>query len=109
MHPFSTPWKHQKTVRFSDVFRGQRKGALGTNGLRKYLEEIASLLCAIDKIVNEWFFDWCVSDLFSVNPDSSVIMNDFYDFWMTSVAVSGGFFLYKSAVRFVFIICFNVL
>ena len=22
MHPFSTPWKHQKTLRFSDVFRG---------------------------------------------------------------------------------------
>ena len=21
MHPFSTPWKHQKTLRFSDVFR----------------------------------------------------------------------------------------
>ena len=33
MHSFSTPWKHQKTVRFSDVFRGWRKGALGTNGL----------------------------------------------------------------------------
>ena len=65
---------------------------MGTNGLRKYLEEIASLLCAIDKIVNEWFFDWCVSDLFSVNPDSSVIMNDFYEFWMTFVAVSGGVF-----------------
>ena len=22
MHPYSTTWKHQKTVRFSDVFRG---------------------------------------------------------------------------------------
>ena len=33
MHPFSTPWKHQKTVRFSDVFWGQRKGALGTDEL----------------------------------------------------------------------------
>ena len=33
MHPFSVPWKYQKTLRFSDVFRGQRKGALGTNGL----------------------------------------------------------------------------
>ena len=31
MHPFSTPWKHKKTVSFSDVFKGQRKGALGTN------------------------------------------------------------------------------
>ena len=34
MHLFSTPWKHQKTW-FSDVFREQRKGALGTNGLKK--------------------------------------------------------------------------
>ena len=33
MHPFSTPWKLQKTVRFPNVFRGQRRGALGTNGL----------------------------------------------------------------------------
>ena len=33
MHPFSPPWKHLKTVRFSDAFRGQRKGAFGTNGL----------------------------------------------------------------------------
>ena len=32
MHLFSTPWKHQKTVRFS-VFRGVEKRALGTNGL----------------------------------------------------------------------------
>ena len=22
VHPFATPWKHEKTVRFSDVFRG---------------------------------------------------------------------------------------
>ena len=22
IHPFSTPWKNQKTLRFSDVFRG---------------------------------------------------------------------------------------
>ena len=35
MHPFSTPCKHQKTVRFSDVFKGQRKSALGTNALMK--------------------------------------------------------------------------
>ena len=36
MHPFPgvDPWKHQKTLRFPDVFRGQRKGALGTNGLK---------------------------------------------------------------------------
>ena len=33
IHPFCTSWKHQKTVRFSDVFREYRKGALGKNGL----------------------------------------------------------------------------
>ena len=27
------PWKHQKTVRFTHVFRGYGKGALGTNRL----------------------------------------------------------------------------
>ena len=36
MHPFSTHWKHQKTVGFSDVFRGYRKDALTTNGLKKH-------------------------------------------------------------------------
>ena len=35
MHPFSTPWKHQKIVRFSDAFWRQRKGAVGTNGLKR--------------------------------------------------------------------------
>ena len=30
MHPFSTPWKHQTIVWFSDVFRGLRKGCIGT-------------------------------------------------------------------------------
>ena len=35
MHPCSTPWKHQKFLRFFDVFRGQRKGDLGTNRLRE--------------------------------------------------------------------------
>ena len=37
IHPFSTPWKHQKTLRFSDVFRGQRMAVLGTNGLTSHL------------------------------------------------------------------------
>ena len=30
MQPFSNHWKHQKTLRFSDVFWGSRKGALAT-------------------------------------------------------------------------------
>ena len=33
MHPFSTPRKNQKNVRFSDVFMGYINGVLGTNGL----------------------------------------------------------------------------
>ena len=35
MHPFSTPWKHQKTFRFYNVFKGQRKCVLEANGLRR--------------------------------------------------------------------------
>ena len=34
MHTFSKPWKYQKTVKFSDIFRVKRKGALGRNGLK---------------------------------------------------------------------------
>ena len=33
MPPFSTTWKHEKTISFS-VFRGQGKGALGTDELK---------------------------------------------------------------------------
>ena len=32
---FYTPWKHKKTFRFSDVFRGYRKATPGYNGLIK--------------------------------------------------------------------------
>ena len=38
LHPFSTPWKHQKTVTFCDVFRGVEKGCIENelvNSLRK--------------------------------------------------------------------------
>ena len=31
---FYTPWKHQKTFRFSDVYRGYRKATLGCNGIK---------------------------------------------------------------------------
>ena len=37
MHPFSIIWKHQKILWLSDVFRGKRKCALGTNGLKHHL------------------------------------------------------------------------
>ena len=29
MHPFSTPWKHQETLRSSDVFQGVEKECIG--------------------------------------------------------------------------------
>ena len=39
--PFVYPWKHQKTFQFSDVFRENTKGALGTSGLNmKYYPSI---------------------------------------------------------------------
>ena len=34
---FYTPWKHQKTFRFSDVFRGYRKATPSCNGLIRRL------------------------------------------------------------------------
>ena len=42
MHPFSTPWKDQETLLFSDVFRVYRKFTLGKNGLKR-----------VDKLANE--------------------------------------------------------
>ena len=35
--------KTKKTVKFSDVFKGQKKGALGTNGL-KHLRPLSIVL-----------------------------------------------------------------
>ena len=37
MHTFSISWKHQKILRFSNVFREYRKVVLGTNRLRKFV------------------------------------------------------------------------
>ena len=53
-HPFSTPWKDQKTLRFSDVLKGQRKGTLGTIGLRQILSQMFS--CELCKIFETTFF-----------------------------------------------------
>ena len=43
MHLFSTPWKYQKTLWFSDIFREQKKGALGMNGLTRFIPMITTL------------------------------------------------------------------
>ena len=47
MYPFSNPRKHQKSVRFSDVFRGEKKGALGMNGLK------TNSIIVKDKVINK--------------------------------------------------------
>ena len=47
---FLYPWKHQKTLRISDVLTGQRKGALETNGLNLQRK---NQLCAVLIIFHE--------------------------------------------------------
>ena len=46
------PCKRKKTSRFSDVYSGQRKGALGTNGLTKYFRFSYYFK------ESAWFSDW---------------------------------------------------
>ena len=40
MHPFYNSWKNKKTLRFSDVFKGSRNGALETNELMNLVYNI---------------------------------------------------------------------
>ena len=51
MHPFSTPQKHQKTVRFSDIFRGVVKGYILNECVKTHLEKI--ILLTIE-VVTSW-------------------------------------------------------
>ena len=44
VHDFCTPWKHQKTLWVSDVFRSQTKGAMGKSGLMKYWQSLLILM-----------------------------------------------------------------
>ena len=64
MHPFPTPWKHQKTVRFSDVFRWKRKGVLGMNGLKK--TAVSWLEISVEKAEHESISNGsvCFTDIF---------------------------------------------
>ena len=61
MHPFCTPWKHQKTISFSDVFSWLRKDALGTNGLIDRVVyqmnwcSLLKILCIITEFLWIWF------------------------------------------------------
>ena len=57
LHCF-TPWKHQKTFRLSDVFRGYGNATLGWNGL-------TSLEASQSDVINIWvlIFHYCISRL----------------------------------------------
>ena len=54
MHPFSSSWKHQKNVTFSDVFMGERKGAFGTNGLSNIQCSIRSSIQNTRWVNTQW-------------------------------------------------------
>ena len=49
MHPFSTPWKHQKTVRFFD-FQGIKKGCIGSEWVKQvFADKDTYSSCAFTK------------------------------------------------------------
>ena len=48
---FLYPWKHKKTFRFSDVFKGYRKATPGCNGLKPLLNSTKSFIM-FDKGLN---------------------------------------------------------
>ena len=57
MDPLSIPWKHQKTLKISDVFRRYRKGALGTNKLN--LSENYIIVLLIQDTSLDFTFEVC--------------------------------------------------
>ena len=50
MHPFATPLKHQKTLRFFDVFRGLEKWCIGKIDIIQAKCEIKILLLLLKLI-----------------------------------------------------------
>ena len=47
---FYTPWKLQKTFRFSDVFRGYRKATPGCNGLKPFVADFTFITLLLSQI-----------------------------------------------------------
>ena len=45
VHPFSTPLKHQKTLRFSGIFRGVEKGFIGNEWVNIWLSFRSTMFC----------------------------------------------------------------
>ena len=50
---FYTSWKHQKTFRFSDVFRGYRKETMGCNGLSRAFYSLRSVISYLHVFLNK--------------------------------------------------------
>ena len=66
MHPFSTLWKHQKTVRFSDIFRGVEKGCTGNEWVNKYMHSIFFLTMLSPNVITcKQFFSYKNCGLFT--------------------------------------------
>ena len=75
MYPFSTSWKHLKTLQFSDVFRGYRKSALGTNGLNEKVHRMAQLRFHTFTTNKIWMQmnSWCSSKNVRTTRSSTII------------------------------------
>ena len=79
MHPFSVPWKHQKTLRFSDVFREVEKGCIGNEWVNNCEQMHSSLrICssAIKKSLTSFFVECHREDVKSIFKEMNIIMNN---------------------------------
>ena len=75
MHPFPTPWKHQKTVR---CFQGVEKGCIGNEWVKLNDEDIRKMC----KTCSEWKIETpkrCLSDV--VLMSLLWTLNRFHTFW----------------------------
>ena len=73
MHSFSTTWKHRKTARFCDVFRGVEEGCIGNKWVRiksnsifsvhivygvKFLSRLRLNFSHVNEMSLSWFCRW---------------------------------------------------
>ena len=101
MHPFSNPWKHQKTLWFSDVFRVMRKGALETNGLKKRVtinchnfEHINHSFCSRCQISNQDELIFALVMVFQ--PFNAWCQLKGHTYWKLDTPLLGKLFLFFS-------------
>ena len=96
IHPLSTPWKHRKTLRFSDVFREQRKGALGTYGLTicKFSE-----VCSFENWQNrieklKWRREWAIQKMKTLNPLKELLCS-YYKYFFKKKLIYGWIIIFS--------------